>query len=407
MKGNMVYLQSGGPTAVINTSLLGAVLEAKAHPEQIGAIYGSLHGIEGLLNDDLIDLGAQKMEQLELLHQTPGAILGTSRHRLPADIHDPEYATILATLCRHRIRYLFVNGGNDSMDTCSKLARLAEEKGLDLRVIGIPKTIDNDLAITDFSLGFPSAAKAVINEVQSLYIDAASFGEGKVYVAEIMGRQAGWLAASASLIPAPYTPDLILLPEAELSLAGVLDRIEEVYAKKHVCMVVVSEGVLLDRDLSHAKVDAFGHPELEGVSRYLLSHIKARGYPCRDVVYSIPHRCEPSYLSLFDLTMAEGAGRFAVASAMQGHSGKMVAIERKRGECAFFLAEVSQIANVDKNIPAEWINGDYTLSAQYRDYLRPLIAGEPALRFENGILRHATLEAKKPLPAEEGAGQER
>lgn len=395
MKGNMVYLQSGGPTSVINTSLLGAIMEARLHTDEITGIYGSRHGIEGLLNDDLIDLNAEEQSQLDLLTQTPGAILGTSRTRLPSNINDPEYETVLSTLKRHNITYVFVNGGNDSMDTCSKLSLLCKDRGLDIRVLGIPKTIDNDLAITDFSLGFPSAAKAVINEVQSLYIDAASFGKGKVYIAEIMGRQAGWLAASSSLIPSPYTPDLILLPEAKLDVKQIMAKIKDTYEKKHVCMVVVSEGVIFDRDLSATHVDAFGHPELEGVSRHLLYRLKKLGYPCRDIVFSIPHRCEPSYLSKFDLDMASKAGRFAVAEAIKGESGKMVAIKREENHFSYFLAEVSKIANVDKNFPASWINPDYSVCEEYKDYLKPLIEGEPTLRYQGGILLHTTLKNKR------------
>ena len=204
---NMVYIQSGGPTSVINTSLYGAIKEAKKHPDLIGHIYGSQHGVEGLIDDDLIDLGLEDDEQIELLLQTPGSILGTTRRKLPKDIHTPEYAAIIENIKKHNIGYVFINGGNDSMDTCNKLAKLVKELGIeDVKVIGVPKTIDNDLACTDHSLGFPSAAKFVMNSVNAFAMDANCFKKGKVHIVEIMGRDAGWLTASVDLLPEQTRP---------------------------------------------------------------------------------------------------------------------------------------------------------------------------------------------------------
>ena len=217
MSKAMVYIQSGGPTSVINTSFYGAIMEAKKHPE-ISHIYGSLNGIEGLLTDNLIDIGKEDQEQLDLLLQTPGSILGTSRHKLPKDFHDEEYETILKTCEKHNIGYVFVNGGNDSMDTCMKLSKLCKEKGLDIKVMGVPKTVDNDLAETDHSLGFPSAAKYVINTVKEIIIDAVCYKKGKVYIIEVMGRNAGWLTAAVDLLPEGLRPDLIYLPEQKLDM---------------------------------------------------------------------------------------------------------------------------------------------------------------------------------------------
>ena len=227
----MVYIQSGGPTSVINTSLYGAIQEAKKHPE-ISNIYGSLNGIEGLLTDNLIDLRKEDDEQIELLKQTPGSILGTSRHKLPKDFHDEEYKKILETCKKHDIGYVFVNGGNDSMDTCHKLSLLCKELGVDIKVMGVPKTVDNDLAETDHSLGFASAAKYVINTVKEICIDAVCYKKGKVYVIEIMGRNAGWLTAAVDLLPEGIRPDLIYLPENKFDMADFLAKVQDLYNKK-------------------------------------------------------------------------------------------------------------------------------------------------------------------------------
>ncbi|MBR0301733.1 MAG: diphosphate--fructose-6-phosphate 1-phosphotransferase, partial [Bacilli bacterium] len=227
----MVYIQSGGPTSVINTSLYGAIKEAQKHPE-ISHIYGSLNGIEGLLTDNIIDFGKEDPEQIELLKQTPGSILGTSRHKLPKDFHDEEYAKILETCEKHNIGYVFVNGGNDSMDTCYKLSLLCKEKGLDIKVMGVPKTVDNDLAITDHSLGFGSAAKYVVNTTKEIILDAVCYKKGKVYIIEIMGRNAGWLTAAVDLLPEEARPDLIYLPENKFNMQDFLKKVDALYKKK-------------------------------------------------------------------------------------------------------------------------------------------------------------------------------
>lgn len=198
---NMVYIQSGGPTSVINSSLYGAYKEALRHPEYIEHFYGSINGIEGLIDDKLFDLGEEDGHDVELLVQTPGAALGTTRKKLPKDIEDPVYLQIVNNIKKHNIGYVLVNGGNDSMDTCNKVAILCHRLGLDVKVIGVPKTIDNDLAITDHTLGYASAAKAVVNSIYALAQDALCYKEGKIHIVEVMGRNAGWLAAAADLVP--------------------------------------------------------------------------------------------------------------------------------------------------------------------------------------------------------------
>ena len=267
---NMVYIQSGGPTSVINTSLYGAIKEAKRHPDLIGHIYGSQHGVEGLIDDDLIDLGLEDDEQIELLLQTPGSILGTTRRKLPKDIHTPEYAAIIENLKKHNIGYVFINGGNDSMDTCNKIAKLVKEMGIDdIKVIGVPKTIDNDLACTDHSLGFPSAAKFVMNSVNAFAMDANCFKKGKVHIVEIMGRDAGWLTASVDLLPEQTRPHLIYLPEMKFDLEQFLKDVERIYKEKGFALVAISEGLQFERDMTNVRVDGFGHAQLGGAAAEL------------------------------------------------------------------------------------------------------------------------------------------
>jgi 6-phosphofructokinase 1 len=209
---SLLYFQSGGPTPVINTSLYGVIKEAKLHSE-IKGIYGSLYGIEGVLNDNLIDLRQEDDQQIELLKQTPGAILGTTRYKLSDDLGHPDYYKILITLKKHDIGYLLVNGGNDSMDTCHKLSQFMKRAEYECAVIGIPKTIDNDLNYTDHCLGFPSAAKYVVQSLQDIAIDNMCYNKGKIAIVEVMGRNAGWLTAAAALLQGDLKPDRIYLPQ--------------------------------------------------------------------------------------------------------------------------------------------------------------------------------------------------
>lgn len=239
---NMVYIQSGGPTSVINTSLYGAIKEAQNHPDKIGHIFGSNHGIEGLINDDLFDLGLEDEHTIELLKQTPGSILGTTRRKLPKDFHDPIYMKIIENIKKHNIGYVFINGGNDSMDTCNQIAKLCEELALDVKVIGVPKTIDNDLAITDHSLGFPSAAKHVINIVGQIATDARCFIHGKVHIIEIMGRNAGWLTASVDLLPEASRPDLIYIPESIFNLKEFMEDVRVIHRKEARSLLRLAKG---------------------------------------------------------------------------------------------------------------------------------------------------------------------
>ena len=387
---NMVYIQSGGPTSVINTSLYGAIKEAKKHPDLIGHIYGSQHGVEGLLYDDLIDLGLEDDEQIELLLQTPGSILGTTRKKLPKDIHAPEYAAIIENIKKHNIGYVFINGGNDSMDTCNKIAKLVKELGIeDIKVIGVPKTIDNDLACTDHSLGFPSAAKFVMNSVNAFAMDANCFAKGKVHIVEIMGRDAGWLTASVDLLPEQTRPHLIYLPEMKFDLEQFLVDVQRIYKEKGFALVAISEGLQFERDMTNVRVDGFGHAQLGGAAAELCRIVENRlDIGTRAVEFSIIQRAFPQYVSLVDRKEAIETGKRAVLAALKGRTGKMVIFERVSQnpyKIKYKLAPLSKVANAVSHVKPEMIIDNTRMSDSFRDYLRPLVQGEVKLIYKNGI----------------------
>ena len=387
---NMVYIQSGGPTSVINTSLYGAIKEAKKHPDLIGHIYGSQHGVEGLIDDDLIDLGLEDDEQIELLLQTPGSILGTTRRKLPKDIHTPEYAAIIENIKKHNIGYVFINGGNDSMDTCNKLAKLVKELGIeDVKVIGVPKTIDNDLACTDHSLGFPSAAKFVMNSVNAFAMDANCFKKGKVHIVEIMGRDAGWLTASVDLLPEQTRPHLIYLPEMKFDLEQFLKDVERVYKEKGFALVAISEGLQFERDMTNVRVDGFGHAQLGGAAAELCRIVENRlDIGTRAVEFSIIQRAFPQYVSLVDRKEAIKTGEKAVQAALKGRTGKMIIFERVSQnpyKIKYKLAPLSKVANAVSHVKPEMIVDATRMSDSFRDYLRPLVQGEVKLTYKDGI----------------------
>ena len=391
---NMVYIQSGGPTSVINTSLYGAIREAQKHPDKIGHIYGSLHGIEGLLTGELIDIGKEDDEQIELLLQTPGSILGTTRRKLPSNIHSLEYQFIIESLIKYEIKYVFVNGGNDSMDTCYKLSQLVKEMNLDIIVIGVPKTIDNDLACTDHSLGFPSAAKFIINSINAMAKDAQCFQVGKIHVFEIMGRNAGWLTAAADLLPEDTRPDLFYIPENDFNIDEFLKDVKRVYDKKGYALVAVSEGLNVPRSGSRVqRVDGFGHAQLGGCASSLCHVIEATlDLPTRSVEFSLTQRACPSLVSKVDREEAIATGRLAVQAALEGRTGKMVVFKRISSnpyKINMQLCDLREVANAESIITPDLMQDKTRFSDKFREYLRPLIEGEVELKYENGIAKMA------------------
>lgn len=395
MSKAMVYIQSGGPTSVINSSLYGAIKEAEKHPE-ISHIYGSLNGIDGLLNDKIIDLGKEDKETIELFLQTPGAVLGTTRHKLPKDLHHEEYQRIIETLKKHNIGYVFVNGGNDSMDTCYKLSLLAKELNLDIKVMGVPKTVDNDLAETDHSNGFGSAAKYVINTTREIIADAQSYDRYKGYIIEVMGRNAGWLTAATDLLPENSRPDLIYLPENKFDTEKFVKDFADIYEKKGICVVAISEGLDFERDEANVKVDSFGHKQLGGAGSDLAKLLNARlGISIRAIELSLPQRAFSFLTSKVDSEEAQACGKEAVRHAVEGMTGHMIAIKRVSDspyKVEYKPVDISKIANVERKVPTSMMKDDSHMDASFRAYCEPLIQGEIDIKMDKGIIKTAVLK---------------
>ena len=353
-----------------------------------------MHGIEGLMVDELIDISREDPEQIELLLQTPGSILGTTRRKLPQNIHSIEYQFIIENLIKHEIKYVFVNGGNDSMDTCFKLSQLVKEMNLDITVIGVPKTIDNDLACTDHSLGFPSAAKFVINSISAMAKDAQCFQVGKIHVFEIMGRNAGWLTAAADLLPEDTRPDLFYIPEKEFKIDEFLKEVKEVYDRKGYALVAVSEGIQGPRSGSRVqRVDGFGHAQLGGAASSLCHVIEATlDLPTRSVEFSLTQRAFPAMISKVDREEAIATGELAVKTALEGRTGKMIITKRLSSnpyKAELRLCDLREVANAEAVITPDLMQDKTRFSDKFREYLRPLIEGEVEIKYVNGIAQMA------------------
>ena len=404
LKGACVIGQSGGPTSVINSSVLGALETALDNPA-ITRVFGMAHGIKGLLNDELYDIDKEDRDELALLRYTPSSALGSCRYKLAdPDVDDTDYKRILEIFKKYDIRYFFYNGGNDSMDTCDKISRYMSKSGYECRVIGVPKTIDNDLYNTDHCPGFASAAKYIATSCTEIYKDAHVYDTGMVCIIEIMGRHAGWLTASAALAGlAGCAPDLIYLPETDFDMEKFVESVERVYREKGNCIVAVSEGVhYADGSfVSEAKTsatDGFGHAQLGGLASLLAAVIKERtGAKVRGIELSLLQRCGAHCASAVDVEEAFMAGKVAVESAVAGETGKMVAFKRAEDsavyKCEYVLVPLTSVANYEKKVPAEWITPDGTgVTQDFIDYALPLIQGEIDRPTENGLPRYARLK---------------
>ena len=375
LKGNMLIAHGGGPTPVINSSLLGAVLEARAHSE-IETIYGARFGAEGILAGDLIDLGKFSESELALLAKTPASALGSCRRKLT----DADYPAVLECFRKFNIRYFFYNGGNDSMDTCNKIYQLSVQTGYELRVIGIPKTIDNDLDVTDHCPGFGSAAKYAAVSALELAQDAAALPI-HVVVMELMGRNAGWITAAsalyAELMPCEH---LVYLPEVAFDKERFLSAVREKFSKGRGLLVTISEGIhyadgtpVADTGL----VDGFGHKVPGGAAQALSDMIMAEaGLKSRSEKPGLLGRVSVALTSEVDRREAEEAGARAVRSAVEGQTGFMVGFEATRNPYASktCLIPLEKVANAEKTFPLEWIGPDgASILPAFQDYCLPLL----------------------------------
>lgn len=404
LKGACVIGQSGGPTSVINSSVLGA-LEAALDNPSITRVFGMAHGIKGLLNDDLYDIDKEDRDELALLRYTPSSALGSCRYKLAdPDVDDTDYKRILEIFKKYDIRYFFYNGGNDSMDTCNKISKYMQKVGYECRIMGVPKTIDNDLNGTDHCPGFASAAKYIATSCAEVWQDAHVYDTGMVTIIEIMGRHAGWLAGSAALASLTGCgPDLVYLPETDFDMERFLADVKAVYDQSGNCLVAVSEGIHYADGtfVSEAKTsatDGFGHAQLGGLASHLASAVKeAFGVKVRGIELSLLQRCGAHLDSETDAEEALLAGSAAVQAAVEGFTDKMVAFRCTRGEdgyrCETILEPLDIVANFEKKVPREWINeAGNGVNQQFIDYVLPLIQGDAKAPRVNGLPRFARLK---------------
>jgi ATP-dependent phosphofructokinase / diphosphate-dependent phosphofructokinase len=400
--GNVLVGQSGGPTAVINASVAGVVAEALNHG-CIEEIYGSLNGVLGILQEDLIDLASESQQTIRALRHTPGAALGTCRYKLKKQ---QDFDRVLEVFKAHNIRYFFYAGGNDSQDTADRISKLAQQQGYELRVIGVPKTIDNDLPVTDHCPGYGSVIKYVATTVRELACDNEAMGQHDlVSILEVMGRNAGWIAAGASLAKRrdhPHDPPhLIYLPEIAFSTEKFVDDVKRVLKREKYCLIVVGEG-LIDADGNYVSAaeatDAFGHAQLGGAGDYLKSLVESQmpGIKARVARLGIAQRAAAHAGSKTDSDEAFLAGQAAVRAAINGETDKMVTLVRGDTDhytCETGLAPLSDIANGVKKLPREWINEDgVSMNFQFLRYAQPLIQGETVVPYENGLPSFAKLD---------------
>ena len=399
MNHNLLVGQSGGPTAVINGSLYGVVSEGLANPE-IDNVIGMVNGIEGFLADHTIDMAPLKEnDKLERIRTTPGSYLGSCRYKLPENLSDPVYPELFQKFTEKEISYFFYIGGNDSMDTVSKLSRYAATVGSDIRIIGVPKTIDNDLVLTDHTPGYGSAAKYVASTVREIAIDASVYdNKPSVTIVEIMGRHAGWLTA-ASVLARKFkgdNPVLIYLPEVAFSPDAFIEKVKEKLTKTSNLVVCISEGIndgngtFVCERASDVGTDTFGHKMLTGSGKYLENLVKEKlGIKVRSVELNVCQRCSSSCLSATDLDEAAASGRFAVSAALDGETGKMINFIRKSDDpyiLEFGTADVNEICNKEKAVPEEWITKDGSdIGDEFIAYARPLIQGSVEVPMKDGL----------------------
>ena len=390
--GSLLVGQSGGPTAVINSTICGVFKEALKHQE-ITHLYGAIHGIDGVINERFIEIKDES--NLDLWQTTPGAILGSVRLRLkkyPEDLQT--YEKILSVFKKYDITYFFYCGGNDSMDTCNKINHYFKEIGYNCTVLGLPKTVDNDLVETDHCPGYGSASKIVSTMIAEIYHDTSVYHKGRVTIVEIMGRDAGWLTAATHLANIYENgPDLIYLPESPFDMNEFLQDVKTLYEKKKKVLVAVSEGIKdLDGEYilnyqSTKEGDAFGHLQLGGVAKVLSNTVSRKLHlPVRAIELNLPQRCAAHLASLTDVKEAYKCGAFGVKSALKGKTGYMVSMERvQEYKIKYTLKPLDLIAEKVKAFPTKWIINNNSISKEYLDYVLPLIKGESYPKYVNGL----------------------
>jgi len=414
MKKNAFYAQSGGVTSVINATASALILESKKHKSKIGKVFAGKNGILGALREELIDTSKESLSAIRSLREKPGGVFGSCRFKLKSlDENKKEYERLVEVFKAHDIGYFFYNGGNDSADTAFKVSKISKKIGYSINCIAIPKTVDNDLAVTDCCPGFGSAAKYIATSTMEASLDVASMSETstKVFILEVMGRHAGWMAASSALARTEKNdaPHIILLPEVTFNLNNFLSKIKKVVNQNGYCVIVASEGVKNNKGKFLAETDtkdAFGHAQLGGVAPYLSSIInKKLKLKNHWAVSDYLQRSARHIASKTDLLHAEAVGIHAVRYAIKGMNGVMPVIVRGKGKKYSWKIEpapLSKIANVEKKLPKSFISKDgFDVTSKAIKYLQPLILGEAFPNFKDGIPTSEKLkliEVTKKLP---------
>ena len=404
---NVFYAQSGGVTAVINASAAGVIEAVRDNRDTFGKLYAGRNGIVGALQEDLIDTDKESAAAIAALKHTPGGAFGSCRYKMQNYEQNPaEYQRLIEVFKAHNIGYFFYNGGGDSADTCLKVSQISEKLGYPIQAIHIPKTIDNDLPLTDCSPGFGSVAKYVATSTREASLDIQSMcaSSTKVFILEVMGRHAGWIAASGGLAAerAGDPPHIILFPEIPFSREAFIAKVDETINREGYCVVVASEGTQYS-DGAHISgslnKDAFGHQQLGGVAPALASMIKqSTGYKYHWALADYLQRSARHLASKTDVDQAYAVGRRAVELALQGQSAVMVSIERSKGDTYdWYLGEapLAKVANMEKKMPRSFITKDgFGITKKARDYLQPLIAGEDHPPYKNGLPDYVKLQNK-------------
>ncbi|MEM6817390.1 MAG: 6-phosphofructokinase [Pseudomonadota bacterium] len=402
---NAFYAQSGGVTAVINASACGVIETARKHKDRIKRVYAGRHGIIGALTEDMIDTNRESARNVAALRYLPGGAFGSARYKLKSlEENQAEYERLIQVFRAHDIGYFFYNGGNDSMDTAHKVSVMAKQKGLDLACIGIPKTVDNDLPLTDCCPGFGSVAKYIAVSTQEAALDVASMAETstKVFILEVMGRHAGWIAAAGGLAGegAGSAPHIILFPEIPFEKRAFLKKVKQCVQDYGYCVIVVSEGARYKNGQFLAESgtrDAFGHAQLGGVAPVVAQMVRdAHGYKYHYAVADYLQRAARHLASATDVDQAYAVGKRAVELALQGHTAVMPVIKRtsdKPYRWKIDKAPLSRVANKEKHVPRSYITKDgFGITARARRYLEPLIRGEDFPPFKNGLPAYVTLK---------------
>jgi 6-phosphofructokinase len=410
---NAFYAQSGGVTAVINASACGVIQTARAHKDRIGKVYAGRNGIIGALTEELIDTTKESAAAIALLRSTPSGAFGSCRYKLKSvDANRREYERLIAVFQAHDIGFFFYNGGGDSADTCYKVSQLSQGMGYPIQAIHVPKTVDNDLPITDCCPGFGSVAKYVAVSALEASFDVRSMARTstKVFVLEVMGRHAGWIAAAGGLIEDEGIPVLVLLPEVPFDEKKFTDRVEAMVKEHGYCTVIVSEGCHHPDGTFLAEQgskDAFGHAQLGGAAPVVAAIVKrALGYKFHWAVADYLQRAARHIASKTDVEQAYALGAAAVRLALDGHNAVMPTIQRTSDEPYAYrigMAPLSEVANVEKFMPPEFITDDgFGITDACKRYLRPLIQGEDYPKYRNGMPVFATLKnvaVARKLPA--------